>query len=95
MIRREEQYLAAKFGDAYHAYVRAFGAGYESANDEPLQAVSEDAGTSSIAFVTPRLIASTSSMKTGAFIETLFPSPTIGLSFCLSQQFSQQQFQRL
>jgi hypothetical protein len=34
-------------------------------------------------------------MKTGAFIETLFPSRTTGLSFSLSQQFSQQQFQPL
>jgi len=34
-----------------------------------------------------------SSMKTGAFIETLFPSTTTCLSICLSQQ-SQQQHQQ-
>ena len=34
-------------------------------------------------------------MKTGALIETLFPSPTTGPSFCLTQRFSQQQIQQL
>jgi hypothetical protein len=33
-------------------------------------------------------------MKTGALIETLFPSTTICSSICLSQRF-QQQIQRL
>jgi hypothetical protein len=32
-------------------------------------------------------------MKTGALIETLFPSTPICLSICLSQQFQQQQQQ--
>ena len=34
-------------------------------------------------------------MSTGAIIERLFPSITIGLSLCLSQQFQQQRNQRL